>query len=118
MAYRIERSEDAGRDLEVTFDFLVENHLSLGDSAREAVRRAADRILRIEAAMESLGDLPHRGVSRSEILAGVRSLTKDGSVLYYEIREDERSVGVLAVFLAGQDHQRKALLRLAPSPDS
>ena len=118
MPYRIERSEDADRDLEAIFDFLVESYLSLGDSAGEALDRVADRIHGIEDAMESLGDFPYRGVLCADVLAGVRSLTKDGSILYYEIREDERLVHVLAVFLTGQDHRRRALLRLARPPDS
>ena len=113
MAYRIERSEDVGRDLEAIFDFLVKSYRSLGDSAGEALDRAADRIHGIEDTMESLGDFPYRDVSCADVLAGVRNLTRDGSILYYEIREDERLVRVLAVFLAGQEHQRRALLRLA-----
>ena len=118
MPYRIERSEDADRDLEAIFDFLVESYLSLGERAEEALDRAADRIRGINDAMESLGDFPFRGVLCADVLAGVRNLTRDGSILYYEIQEDERLVCVLAVFLAGQDHQLRALLRLARPPDS
>lgn len=110
MAYRIELSEAAGRDLETIFDFLIESYLSLGDTAEEAADRATARLHRIEEALESLRDFPRRGTSDPDLPAGVRSLTREGAILYFEIGEDAGVIRVLAVFLAGQDHRRRMLL--------
>ena len=111
MAYRIELSEAAHRDLETILEFLIESYLSLGDTVKEAVDRAAARLHRIEDAIESLREFPHRGTTDPELPAGVRSLTREGAILYFEIGEDARVVRVLAIFLAGQDHRRRMLLR-------
>ena len=111
MAYRIELSEGADRDLETILEFLIESYLSLGDTAREAVGRAATRIRRIEDAVESVRNFPHRGTTDPDLPAGVRSLTREGAVLYFEIGEGAPVVRVLAIFLAGQDHRRRMLLR-------
>ena len=111
MAYRIELSEAAHRDLETILEFLIESYLSLGDTVKEAVDRAAARLHRIEEAIESLRESPHRGTTDPELPAGVRSLTREGAILCFEIGEDARVVRVLAIFLAGQDHRRRMLLR-------
>ena len=111
MAYRIELSEVAGRDLETIFDFLIESYLSLGDTAEEAADRAAARLHRIEEALESLRDFPRRGTTDPDLPAGVRSLTREGAILYFEVDEAAEVVRVLAIFLAGQDHRRRMLLR-------
>lgn len=111
MAYRIEPSEAAGRDLETIFDFLIESYLSLGDAAEEAVDRAAARLHRIEEALESLRHFPHRATADPDLPAGVRSLTREGAILYFEIGEDAPVIRVLAIFLAGEDHRRRMLLR-------
>ena len=111
MAYRIELSEAAHRDLETILEFLIESYLSLGDTAMEAVERGAARLHRIEDAVESLQEFPHRGARDPDLPAGVRSLTREGAILYFEMGEDARVVRVLAIFLAGQDHRRRMLLR-------
>ena len=111
MAYRIELSEAAHRDLETILDFLIESYLSLGDTATEAVERAAARLHRIEDAVESLREFPHRGTTDPDLPAGVRSLIREGAILYFEIGDDAAVIRVLAIFLAGQDHRRRMLLR-------
>ena len=111
MAYRIELSEAAGRDLETILDFLTESYLSLGDTVEEAVDRAAARLHRIEDFVESLREFPRRGTTDPDLPAGVRSLTSEGAILYFEIRADTEVIRVLAIFLAGQDHRRRMLLR-------
>ncbi len=111
MAYRIELSEGASRDLETVFDFLIESYLSLGDTAEDALDRAAARLHRIEDAALSLREFPHRGTTNPDLPAAVRSLIRQGAILYFEIDEAAQLIRVLAIFLAGQDHRRKMLLR-------
>ena len=97
MAYRIELSEGASRDLETVFDFLIESYLSLGDTAEDAA--------------ESLREFPHRATTDPDLPAGIRSLIRAGAILYFEIDEAAEAIRVLAIFLAGQDHRRRMLLR-------
>ena len=111
MAYRIELSEAAARDLETILDFLIESYLSLGDTVTEAVERAAARLHRIEVAALSLREFPHRGTTDPDLPPGVRSLTRAGATFHFEIGEDAEVNRVLAIFLAGQDHRRRMLLR-------
>lgn len=115
MAYRVERSLATDRDLAAIFDFLLESYMAFGDARSEALERAAERVEGIEAEMLGLGDLPNQGSLRSEILPGLRSVTKRRAIFYFDVDDDLRLVRVLAVFFGGQDHQRAMLRRLSSS---
>lgn len=112
MAYRVERALDTDRDLEAIFDFLVQSYTDFGDGRAEAIERAAERIETIEEAMLALGDAPHQGTLRSDILAGLRQVTRQRAIFYFEVDEEEKIVRVLAIFFGGQDHRRAVLRRL------
>ncbi|MGC9371097.1 MAG: type II toxin-antitoxin system RelE/ParE family toxin [Paracoccaceae bacterium] len=112
MAYRVLRSADTDRDLEAIFDFLFDAALALGESPETALERAAARLLAIEAAMAGLGRAPHQGTLRPEIAPGLRHVTKDRAVFYFDVDDAAELVRVLAVFFGGQDHRRRMLLRL------
>jgi plasmid stabilization system protein ParE len=62
--------------------------------------------------MLSLGEKPHQGTLRPELLPGLRSVTKQRAIFYFIVDEPKRQVRVLAVFFGGQDHQRQMLRRL------
>ena len=47
-----------------------------------------------------------------EILPGLRRLTKNQAVFYFNVDEGEKTVRILAVFFGGQDHLRHMLTRL------
>ena len=115
MPYRVERSLATDEDLSAIFDFLVESYVAFGDSGAEALERAAARLEGIEAEMLALGDFPHQGSLRPEILPGLRSITKRRAVFYFDVDDDLRLLRVLAVFFGGQDHQRAMLRRLSGS---
>jgi len=112
MTYRVERAEDTDRDLELIFDFLFESFLAFGEDAESALERASRRVLAIEDAMAALGKVPHQGTLRPEFGEGLRNVTKERAVFYFEVDNEVRVVRVLAVFYGAQDHQRKMLLRL------
>jgi toxin ParE1/3/4 len=112
MTYRVERAEDTDRDLEAIFDFLFESFLAFGEEAGGAAERATRRLLAIEDAMADLGALPHQGTLRPELGDGVRNVTKERAVLYFEVDDEARVVRVLAVFYGGENHRRRMLLRL------
>lgn len=115
MPYRVERSSATDHDLAAIFDFLLQSYMEFGDARGEALERAAARVEGIEDEMLALGDIPHQGTLRPDLLPGLRSVTKRRVVFYFDVDDDLRLVRVLAVFFGGQDHQRAMLRRLSGS---
>ena len=112
MRYAVLRSRDIDQDLSLIFDFLLESYQALGDDSETAFERAAQRVRAIEDSMALLGATPHQGTLREDILPGLRSVTKDRAIFYFDLDDDARVVRVLAVLFGGQDHQRQMLTRL------
>lgn len=115
MKYRVERATITDRDLESIFDFLEQSYLSFGDSADGAIHRAERRVIAIERAMQNLGGAPHQGTLCNHILPGLRCVTKNRAVFYFEADDKKQTVHVLAIFFGGKDHQREMLKRLRSS---
>ncbi len=115
MAYRVERAVETDADLEAICDFLIEAYMQFGDTRDEALERAAERIEKIEDVMATLGAAPHQGTKRDDLLPGLRSVTKDRAIYYFDVDDDARRVRVLAIFFGGQDHRRAMLKRLLGS---
>jgi plasmid stabilization system protein ParE len=115
LAYKVERSEDADRDLEIVFDFLFQAALDLGEDAETAFARASARVPATEDAMEALGQAPHQGTLRPDLAAGLRNVTKGRAVIYFDVDDEAQLVRILAVFYGGQDHLRRMLMRLLAS---
>ncbi len=106
---------DVFRSREQRADFLLNSYMGFGDERGEALERAAARIEGIEAEMLALGDVPHQGALRPDLLPGLRPVTKQGAIFYFDVDDDLRLVRVLAIFFGGQDHQRALLQRLFTS---
>ena len=115
MPYRVERSVDTDHDLAAIFDFLLNSYMGFGDERGEALERAAARVEGIEDELLALGDVAHQGTLRSDLLPGLRSVTKQSAIIYFDVDDDLRLVRVLAIFFGGQDHQRAMLQRLSNS---
>jgi plasmid stabilization system protein ParE len=115
MKYAVERARDIRHDLSSIFLFLVESYQEFGEDYDSAVERAARRIQTIEDAMLALGDAPHQGTIRPDISPGLRSVTKDRAVFYYDVDDDRRRIRVAAVFYGGQDHQQRIIKRMLGS---
>ncbi len=111
--YSVEVSPQAVRDLSAIFEHLVESYGGFGDSKTEALTRAGKRTLRIRTQAIALGRQPHQGTLRPNLLPGLRSVTKDRAIFYFEIDEEAERLRVLAIFFGGQDHQRAMLMRLS-----
>jgi len=112
MNYKVERAIETDRDLEAIFDFLAESYIAFGESREVALERAAERIESIENDMMSLAKAPHQGTACADLLSGLRSVTKQRAIFYFDIDDDERRVRVLAVFFGGQEHRRQMLKRI------
>ena len=78
----------------------------------DAMARARERVMQIRARFEDLARMPFRGTLREEFGIGVRSLTVDRAVLWFEVIEATRTVRILAVFFGSQDHIRHMYRRL------
>jgi len=112
MRYAVLRARDIDHDLSAIFDFLFESHKAFGEDDETAFARAAARIHGIEDAMAALSRAPHQGTLREEILPGLRAVTKDRAIFYFDVDDESRTLRVLAVFFGGQDHQRRMLARV------
>lgn len=112
MAYEVLRAADVALDLELIFDFLVSSAELFGESEARAFDLAEQRLARIEAAMEDLSKLPHQGTRRPHLGSGIRNVTRDRAIYYFDVDDERQVVRVLAVFFGGQDHDARILLRL------
>jgi len=111
MAYSVELAADARDDLVAIHDFLVDSYIAFGEDTADSFDRADARIDAIGKALRALGDLPAQGTLRPEIRIGLRNVTKDRAVIYFDVDDNARVVRILAVFYGGQDHQRHMLQR-------
>ena len=112
MPFAIEFSAESERDFELIFDHLFESYLGFGESVEEALDHATRRILDIRGAADRLSSFPIRGTARDDILPGVRYVSIDRAIYWFDVDEVAGKVRILAVFFGGQDHVRHMLVRL------
>lgn len=115
MAFRLEFAAEAERDFALIFDHLVASYQSFGEPPEAALDHARSRALSIRTAAERILAAPHRGERHDDLLPGLRHLTIDRAIYWFEVDEDATGGGtvrILAVFFGGQDHIRHMLLRL------
>lgn len=112
MPFTIEFSAESEHDFELIFDHLFESYVGFGEDPAEAFDRAARRIMGIRQAADQLSTFPIRGTARDDILVGVRHLTIDRAIYWFELDEAAQKVRILAIFFGGQDHVRHMLVRL------
>lgn len=113
MVYSIVFSADAERDLDLIFDFLFESHVNFGESPETSFGRAIRRIEAIRRDADSIARTPLRGTLDEALTPGLRHLTINRAIFYFDVNEVDRGVRILAVFFGGQDHRRRMLGRLA-----
>ena len=106
MAFHLELSVEAKRDVGLIFDHLLRSYIDFGDSQESALDHAAARVLEIRADAERILTAPHRGARRDDILPGVRHLAIGRAIYWFDLDEANETVRVLAVFFGGQDHVR------------
>ena len=112
MPFTIEFSAESERDFELIFDHLFESYRLFGESADEALDRAAQRIIGIRRAAERLTSFPIRATMCDDILPGVRYVLIDRAIYWFDVDEKAKKVCILAIFFGGQDHIRHMLVRL------
>ena len=112
MAFEIVRSRSSIMDLDLIFDHLVESYVRLGETPADAVGIAVTRVNAIKADMNTIARAPYQGTLLNHLAAGVRSVTKNKAVFYFEIDDAAQIVRILAIFFGGQDHRRHMVTRL------
>jgi toxin ParE1/3/4 len=112
MAFRVVRTTRFEHDLDLIHDHLIESYVNLGDAFSDAFDRAETRIEAIETDLETLARAPYRGTLSPEIAPGLRHITMNRAVFYFEVDGVNEIIMVLAVFFGGQDHGRHILARL------
>jgi toxin ParE1/3/4 len=112
MAFEIVRSRRSIDDLDLIFDHLVESYARLGEAPADAVNLAASRILTIKEDMNAIGRAPYQGALMDHMAAGLRSVTENKAVFYFDVDGATQVVRILAIFFSGQDHRRYMQRRL------
>ena len=112
MVFKVVRSADSDRDLGLILDHLIEAYIALGDPLTDALDRAAARLHAIEADMEALAHAPYQGTLLPSVAPGLRQVTKNRAIFYFDLDEERQVLRVLAIFFGGQDHLRQYLPRL------
>ena len=112
MRFRIEFSAEAERYFALIFDHLFESYRSFGESVEAALDHCEDRIRDIRQEAERLGAAPYRGGRHEDLLPGLRLLTIDRAIYWFDVNDEEQRVRILAIFFGGQDHVRHMLSRL------
>jgi plasmid stabilization system protein ParE len=112
MAWQIELTEDAERDFELILDHLMEAYESFGESRAGAFEKAVGRLDSLRRAAEGIARAPHRGTRRDHIAPGLRHVTIDRAIFWFDLDEAAKTVRILAVFFGRQDHIKRMLRRL------
>lgn len=115
MAFRLEFSEQSERDFRLIFDHLLESYLSFGEGVETAIDHAEARVLEIRASADRILTASHRGERHDDILPGLRHLTINRAIYWFDVHEERETIRILAVFFGGQDHVRHMLARLIDS---
>lgn len=112
MAFKVSFAADAERDFELIFDFLVESYLAFGESDEAAIEHAFERVQSSRKDAMSIAKAPFRGTLHNDLLPGLRHVTLNRAVFWFDVVEAAEGVRILAVFFGGQDHHRRMIARL------
>jgi len=112
MAWTTEYSSDAERDFELIFDHLFDSYVGFGTAPADAFELAAARLEQIRAAGEAIAKAAYQGTLREGIALGLRNVTMDRAIFWFDLDEARKTARILAVFYGGQDHVRHMLARL------
>ena len=101
MRFRIELSAEAERDFALISDHLIESHLGFGESVETALDHCEARIHDIRRETDRLGKAHSRGEGLDDRLPGLRHLTTDRAVYWFDVNEAKQRVRVLAISFGG-----------------
>ncbi len=107
MRYRVIRHPLVDRDIARIAAFLLEF---------TTPRSVADKVARLDSDASALGENPHRGTRRDEILPGLRAIpSAEKGVIAFNVNEETRVVRILSVTWAGADWMSRVAGRTGPT---
>jgi plasmid stabilization system protein ParE len=112
VVYEVRRAADVTRDLGLIEDHLFQTYRGFGEDVAEAVAKAIARVEDAQAYIRTFAGHPHRGTEHPSIRPGLRTVTNNRFIYYFEIDDSALEVTILAVFFGGIDHQQQILERL------
>jgi toxin ParE1/3/4 len=112
--YRVRHAAGITGDLDLIESSLFEAYRSLGDDSESAAQLAAERIGEANACMRTFETYPHRGTEHPDIREGLRTITSNRFIFYFDIDDTLLEVRRLAVFFGGLDHRRQIADRIKP----
>ena len=110
--YSVRRSERTTLDLDLIERHLIENDQGFGYAADEATARAFARGDGASAYIRTFSTSPYRGTLLPAIRDGLRSVTHQDFIFYFDVDEALSRVTILAVFFGGADHRSQIIARL------
>ena len=111
MTWRIEFAPRAEQDFDLIFDHLFDTYRGIGEPRDTAFDNAVRRIESIRRRAEMIAQAPFQGTLHNAIAPGLRHVTHDRAIYWFDLDEDAQVVRILAVFFGGQDHVRQMLRR-------
>ncbi len=111
MTWRIEFAVRAEQDFDLIFDHLFKSYRQLGEPHDKALDNAVRRVESIRMRAEAIAEAPFQGTLHNDISPGLRHVTHDRAIYWFDLDEDAQVVRILAVFFGGQDHVRQMLRR-------
>ncbi len=91
---------------------LFESYLGFDQDVETALEQATKKTQSIRKEAEKLARHPFRETLHDDILQGLRHISIERAIYWFDILEDETLIRILAIFYGGQDHHTKILMRL------
>ena len=110
--YKVRRATEVTRDFDIIEDYLVQAYQGFGEDVEDAVAKAIARVEEAQAYIRTFTTHPYRGTEHPHIRSGLRTVTSNRFVYYFDIDEPQSQITVLAVFFGDMDHRRQILDRL------
>lgn len=114
MIYKVSPAAGLRRDIDLIEEHLIQAYQGFGDDFDSAAARAIIRIGEALDYLDGFASHPHRGTEHPFMRPGLRTVTNNRFIYYFEIDEPLSEVRILAIFFGGMDHQRQILDRLDP----
>ena len=110
MRFRIEFSAEAERDYALIFDHMFESCRSFGTRVEAALDHCEDRIRNIRTGTDQLGVAPYRGEGHDDLLLGLRQLTINRAICWFDLSEAEQRARARVQFFFGSKHYVRHML--------
>ena len=103
--YEVVYSSSVLDDFERIAEHLFRSYVYFGENPREAVNHAQTRLSELRLFIGKLEGMPHQGVTRDDLMQGLRILPdRRKAVIAFMVDDHRKTVHVLRVFYGGEDY--------------